>query len=120
MTDAMIGTVITDWLVVFFLGLGVIFGVMGNLGVLIFPDVYTRLQASSTASTTSVLSVFIATMIVSGLTPMTGKIAVITVFFFITSPIAAHIIARFAWEAGVNPWRRSYMDRRRLKEHPDD
>ncbi len=111
---------VIDGMILFFLVLGVLFGIMGNLGVLIFPDVYTRLQASSTASTTSVLSVFIATMIVSGLTPMTGKIAVITVFFFVTSPIAAHIIARFAWEAGVVPWRRSYWDRRRLKEDGDD
>jgi multicomponent Na+:H+ antiporter subunit G len=120
MLEVILDGAVTDWLVLLFLGLGVVFGVMGNLGVLIFPDVYTRLQASSTASTTSVLSVFIATMVVAGLTPMTGKIAVITVFFFITSPIAAHIIARFAWEAGVNPWRRSYMDRRRLREDPDD
>jgi len=114
------GVVVVDGPALLFLGLGVVFGVMGNLGVLIFPDVYTRLQASSTASTTSVLSVFIATMIISGFTPMTGKIAVITVFFFITSPIAAHIIGRFAWQAGVNPWRRSYADRRRFQEESDD
>jgi multicomponent Na+:H+ antiporter subunit G len=51
---------------------------------------------------------------------MTGKIAVITVFFLVTSPIAAHIIGRFAWEAGVNPWRRSYQERQRLREETDD
>ena len=97
-----------NWVALAFLALGVIFGVMGNLGVLIFPDVYTRLQASSTCSTTSVFSVFVTCMIVSGFGPMTGKIAVIALFFVVTSPIASHIIARFAWERGVNPWRRSY------------
>lgn len=111
---------IGDWIAIVFLGLGVVFGIMGNIGVLLFPDVYTRLQASSTASTTSVFSVFIATMIVSGLTPMTGKIFVITLFFLVTSPIAAHIIARFAWQNEVIPWRRSYADRQRLREDDDD
>jgi multicomponent Na+:H+ antiporter subunit G len=97
-----------------FLALGAIFGIMGNLGVLIFPDIYTRLQASSTCSTTSVFSVFVACMIVSGFSPMTGKLLVITLFFFITNPISSHIIARLAWESEIVPWRRSYADRRRL------
>ena len=34
-----------------FFGLGAVFIVMANIGVLVFPDVYTRLQASSTCST---------------------------------------------------------------------
>ena len=113
-------SVVGDWMVLLFLGLGVVFGIMGNIGVLVFPDVYTRLQASSTASTTSVFSVFVATMIVSGLTPMTGKLLVITLFFLVTSPIAAHIIARYAWEDEVVPWRRSYADRQRLQKDRDD
>jgi multicomponent Na+:H+ antiporter subunit G len=103
-----------NWPAIVFFGLGVVFGVMGNLGVLVFPDVYTRLQASSTCSTTSVFSVFIACMILAGFSPMTGRIVVITLFFFITNPIASHIIARFAWQNEIIPWRRSYGDRRRL------
>lgn len=103
-----------NWPALVFFGLGVIFGVMGNLGVLVFPDVYTRLQASSTCSTTSVFSVFVACMILAGFSPMTGRIVVITLFFFITNPISSHIIARFAWQNEIIPWRRSYGDRRRL------
>lgn len=123
----MIGELITgvgtlgavDWVAVFFLLLGVVFGVMGNLGVLVFPDVYTRLQASSTASTTSVFSAFVAAMVFSGWTAMTGKIIVIALFFIITNPISSHIIARFAWEHDVVPWRRSYAERRHLGDADD-
>ncbi len=89
-----------------FLFLGLVFSVMGNLGVLIFPDIYTRLQASSTASTTSVFSIFIAAMLASGFSPMTGKLVVISVFFLISNPVSSHIIARYAWEQGILPWRR--------------
>lgn len=109
-----------NWLALVFFGLGAVFSIMGNLGVLVFPDVYTRLQASSTCSTTSVFSVFVACMLVSGFTPITGKILVITLFFFITNPVSAHIIARYAWESEIVPWRRSYQERRRLYGDGDD
>mgnify|MGYP001062571292 CR=1 FL=1 len=92
-----------------FFVLGAVFNIMGNLGVLIFPDVYTRLQASSTCGTTSVLSFFIGCMLIAGWGPMTGRLLVITLFFFVTSPISAHIIARFAWQTGIVPWRQSFM-----------
>jgi multicomponent Na+:H+ antiporter subunit G len=94
-----------------FLVLGAVFNIMGNLGVLIFPDVYTRLQASSTCSTTSLLSFFIGCMLITGWGPMTGRLLVITLFFFITSPISAHIIARFAWQTSIVPWRQSFSKR---------
>lgn len=103
-----------NWPAIVFFALGAVFGIMGNVGVLIFPDVYTRLQASSTCSTTSVFSVFVACMIVAGFSPMTGKIAVIALFFFVSNPISSHIIARYAWESGMVPWRRSYTDRQTL------
>lgn len=109
-----------NWGAIIFLGLGVIFGIIGNLGVLILPDVYTRLQASSTASTTSVFSAIVAGMFVVGWDPMAGKIAVIALFFFVTSPISAHIIARYAWHREIVPWRRSYVQRRAFQEEADD
>lgn len=105
-----------NWVSIAFFGLGALFGLMGNLGVLALPDVYTRLQASSTCSTTSVFSVFVACMIIAGFTPMTGKIAVIALFFFVTNPISSHIIARFAWDGGVIPWRQSYGRGRNTKD----
>lgn len=95
-----------------FFGLGVVFNIMGNLGVLIFPDAYTRLQASSTCSTTSVISFFIGCMFLVGWGPMFGRLLAITLFFFITSPISAHIIARFAWQNGMVAWRKSYVSMR--------
>ncbi len=99
-----------------FLALGAVFGIMGNLGMIVFPDVYTRLQASSTCSTTSVFSVLVACMIVAGLTPMTGKIAVVTLFFVITSPLGSHIIGRYAWEIGIVPYRKSWDIRPRFED----
>lgn len=94
------------WIAQIFLLMGIIFSLMGNLGVLIFPDVYTRLQASSTCSTTSVCSVFIAAMLGAGFSPLTGKILVITIFFLISSSVSSYIIARYAWHQEIPVWRR--------------
>jgi len=93
-------------LVQVFISLGFIFAVLGHFGVLILPDVYTRLQASSTCTTTSVISFFLAAMIGSGFSVTTGKIAVITVFFIVSSPVSSHLVARFAWKSEIDPWRR--------------
>ncbi len=94
------------WLAQIFLLMGMVFSVMGNLGVIMFPDVYTRLQASSTCSTTSVFSVFIAAMLSAGFSPLSGKILVITLFFLISSPVSSYIIARYAWQKGITPWKK--------------
>lgn len=104
-----------SWVAAFFLLLGAVFALMGNIGALLFPDVYTRLQASSTCSTTSVLSFLVAAMILAGFTEMTGKIVVILLFFLITNPISSHIIARSAWEREIVPWRKSWAERARLR-----
>jgi multicomponent Na+:H+ antiporter subunit G len=99
-------SLVQDLLVQFFLLLGILFGIIGNIGILLFPDVYTRLQASSTCGTTSIFSILVAGMIHSGLTAMTGKLLAITLFFLVSSPIAAHIIARYAWREGILPWKK--------------
>ena len=93
-------------LVTLLLLLAVLFGLAGNIGVLIFPDVYTRLQASSVAATTSVISLFLACMLLTGLSPMTGKILIILFFFLISSPVSTHIVARYAWQRNMVAWRK--------------
>ena len=99
------------WFAQIFLLLGIVFSIMGNLGVLIFPDVYTRLQASSTCSTTSVFSVFLAAMLSAGFSPLSGKILVITAFFLVSSPVSSYIIARYAWHNEIVPWQQKKMMR---------
>jgi multicomponent Na+:H+ antiporter subunit G len=100
------GETIMIWAVVVFLALGVFFGITGNIGVIRFPDVFTRLHASAKCSTTLVLSILFACILLKGWDPMTWRILVITLFFLITSPVTAHIIGRSAWMRGVMPWGR--------------
>jgi multicomponent Na+:H+ antiporter subunit G len=89
-----------------FLLLGVFFGVTGNIGVLRFPDVFTRLHAAAKCSTTSVFSILLACILLKGWDPMSFRIVVILFFFLITSPVTAHIIGLSAWLRDLMPWGR--------------
>lgn len=95
-----------EWGVLFFIALAAFFSITGHIGLLRAPDVYTRLQTSSTCSTTAILSTLIAALLFTWFSPFTGKICAIIVFFLLTNPVATHIIARFAWEEGAVPWRK--------------
>ena len=112
----MIIEIIINGLVQILFLMGIVFSIMGNLGVLIFPDIYTRLQASSTCSTTSVFSIFLAAMLLSGFSALSGKILVITIFFLISSPVSSYIIARYAWNKEIIPWRKIKPRKSRSKE----
>jgi multicomponent Na+:H+ antiporter subunit G len=94
------------WAAVVFLVLGVFFGLVGNVGVLRFPDLYTRLHASAKCSTTTVVSIFIACVLLEGMSALSGRVVVIALFFLLTGPVTAHIIGRRAWKRGMLPWRR--------------
>jgi multicomponent Na+:H+ antiporter subunit G len=42
---------------------------------------------------------------------LSGKILVITVFFFISSPVSSYIIARYAWHDEIIPWQKKKLRR---------
>lgn len=89
----------------FFFGFGVFFIVFGVLGILRFPDVYTRLHPVSKAGTAGVLSLFVGLIIYSGFNLLSLRIILIALFIVITSPVASHAIARGAIESGIRPWK---------------
>ena len=93
-------------LIYVFLGLGVFFTIAGTVGVLISPDVYTRMQTSSLCGTTGVVSLFIAAMLTTGFSAMTARSVIITFFFLISSPVSTHIIARYAWNSDMVSWKK--------------
>ena len=104
------------WAAAVFMALGILFAVVGNIGVLKFPDVYTRLHASSKCSTTTVISVLIGCVLLAGFTITSGRILVIMLFFLLTGPVTAHIIGRRAWKRGLLPWRTKKPGNQKGKE----
>jgi multicomponent Na+:H+ antiporter subunit G len=94
------------WLAYAFFCLGLFFLAFSVIGLMRFPDLYTRIHPAGKGGTAGVLSIFIGLMIYSGLTVLTLRLGLIALFILITSPVASHVIARGALEAGIEPWQR--------------
>lgn len=83
--------------------LGSLFMVIGALGVVRMPDVFTRLHAASVSETFGVGLILIGLILVSGLTLVSVKLAFLLAFLFLSGPVATHAVARAALDAGVTP-----------------
>ena len=83
---------------------GVFFLIMGAIGLIRFPDFYTRLHAAGKGDTLGVLLVLLGLATFEGFTLASAKILLIAVFMFLTSPTATHAIARSAFTNKVQPW----------------
>jgi multicomponent Na+:H+ antiporter subunit G len=105
MTDwASILAAAREWAATLLCALASVFAVAGTMGVFRFPDAFTRLQASSLIGTTAVFSVLLAALITAPSLAIAARIVVIILFFLVSNPTATHIIARYAWKSGLDPW----------------
>ena len=97
----MIGTIIT--------GIGVVFLLLGSLGILRFPDVYNRLQAGTKCTTFG--SFF--TIIGVGIMEPTWfwKTLIIALFILITNPISNHALGRASCKSGVSLCEKTVVDK---------
>jgi multicomponent Na+:H+ antiporter subunit G len=95
--------------------LGGIFCVIGAVGLVRFPDVFTRLHAAGVTDTLGAGLVLFGLMVVSldagpegtlGLTEALRvvKLGFILFFMWVTGTSAAHAVAKSAWLAGLDPW----------------
>lgn len=82
---------------------GCAFLVIGGIGVLRFPDIYTRLHAASLTDTAGSGLIVAGLMLQSGFSLVTVKLLLILVFLFFTSPASAHALARTALASGREP-----------------
>ena len=84
-----------------FIWLGIAFDFLGVLGLLRLPDVYTRLQAATKCVTFGSAGLLFGVFILKGFTSFGFKVLLGIAFIFLTSPIAAHAIARAAHRSRI-------------------
>ena len=90
--------------------IGILFDIFGCVGLVRFPDVYNRLQAATKCVTLGTVLLLVGVAIVSGIGPTAAKAVVCAVFILVTSPTAAHAIAKGAYASGVELWERTVVD----------
>jgi len=94
-----------------FISIGLLFDLLGCLGLVRLPDVYNRLQAATKCVTLGTCSILLGTFLIAGFTAQGMKSLLCIVFIVLTAPVAAHAIARGAHRAGVKLWDRSVIDK---------
>lgn len=96
----------SDYLTVLLLLVGAIFFLAGTLGLLRFPDVYTRLHALTKADNVG-LGLMIAGLAVQTESLATvGKLLLIWILVLLAGASVAHLIARAALHRGIQWWKR--------------
>ena len=83
---------------------GLFFFTGGSIGILPFPDFYSRLHATGKGDTLAVLYSLIGLAIHNGFNLISAKIVFIAVFMFLAQPTATHAISRAAFGCNVQPW----------------
>jgi multicomponent Na+:H+ antiporter subunit G len=91
--------------------IGVMFDIFGCIGLVRFPDVYNRLQAATKCVTLGTVVLLVGVALICGWGPMSAKAIICAVFILITSPTAAHAIAKGAYAGGVELWEKSVVDK---------
>jgi multicomponent Na+:H+ antiporter subunit G len=103
---------IFDHIIYILIGIGIFFNVLAGVGLLRFPDVYTRLHAGTKCTTFG--SIFlIGSVVLIGLKmwweqDTNGSVlalhsALALLAILLTNPVGAHAIARAAHRSGVHP-----------------
>jgi multicomponent Na+:H+ antiporter subunit G len=91
--------------------IGVLFNIFGCVGLVRFPDVYNRLQAATKCVTLGTVLLLAGVAVASGSGPTAAKAIVCGVFVLVTSPTAAHAIAKGAYASGVALWEQTVVDK---------
>ena len=89
-------------------GIGVLFLLLGNFGILRLPDVYNRIQAGTKCTTFGTFFTIIGIGIIQP--EWFWKCLLIAIFVLVTNPISSHAIARASRKSGVPLCDRSIVD----------
>ena len=85
------------------LAAGSIFVLIGAFGLIRLPDFYTRLHAAGITDTLGAELILLGLMYQAGLSLVTVKLILISLFIFFTSPTATHAVANAARVMGLKP-----------------
>jgi multicomponent Na+:H+ antiporter subunit G len=97
---------------------GATFLLLAAVGVVRMPDLFTRMQSASKASTLGIGCVLLALAFhFPGISVNIRVVGTIT-FFFLTAPITAHLLGRASYFVGVPVWKGTVIDELRGHYNP--
>lgn len=94
---------------------GAVLMLLATVGVVRMPDLYSRMQSATKASTLGVGCTMLAVAVDFANLAIATRVVLIVAFVFLTAPIAAHMIGRAAYHVGVPLWQGTTLDQ--LRDH---
>ena len=91
------------WLSGILLALGTLALLVGALGLVRLPNLFSRIHAVGMMDTAGVAFITLGMLIHEGFSLISVKLAVVGIFLFFTSPIATHAVAQVAYKSGFSP-----------------
>jgi multicomponent Na+:H+ antiporter subunit G len=85
--------IVADLLTALFLILGMGFLIVGAVGLLRMPDLFTRMHPAGVTDTGAAGLILCGLMFQSGFSIVTVKLVLVLVFLWLTSPTATHAVA---------------------------
>jgi multicomponent Na+:H+ antiporter subunit G len=110
----------TDWLSGALLIVGATLALLASIGVLRMPDVFTRMQASTKASTLGLGCLLAGLAIRNPEVAFVVRALSIAAFMLLTTAVGAHVIARAAARGGAPLWKGTLVDERPTGTTRDD
>ena len=89
-----------------FLAVGCFFILVASIGIIRFPDFYSRMHPAGKTDTLGQAMILIGLMVYEGFSMVSVKLAIIITFIFIVNPTATHALAKAAYVVGLKPWQK--------------
>lgn len=89
---------------------GALFSLIAAIGLNRLPDLYTRMHAASKAGTVGSGLLLLAVGLHAADVATFGRAVAGIVFFVLTAPVSAHLLARSAHKVGYPLWSKSVRD----------
>jgi len=83
---------------------GLFFMVVGTIGILRMPDVFTRLHAAGMTDTMGAGFLILGMCLQAGIGLVLVRLVIVYAFLMFTSPISTHALAQAALTGGVEPY----------------
>jgi len=98
-----VSAVLVDLLSWALIVIGGAFGIIGGIGLLRLPDFFSRIHAASLTDSMCAPCIIAGLMLQAGMTLVAVKLVFLVIFLFLTSPTAAHALAKAAIHGGLDP-----------------
>jgi multicomponent Na+:H+ antiporter subunit G len=99
-----------EWIAAGLALIGAVLVLIAGLGILRFPDLYTRMHAATKASSLGMSLLLLAVALRNPEAMVWMKVLCGILFLFLTTPIAAHLLGRAAYVHKVPLWEGSVVD----------